>query len=120
MASAAQAVRAQDLQGFKYFQLLQPLLARLHDHATARDKAGNRRLHFDQYAALVLFYFFNPILTSLKGLQQLEVLEALEVLGPHGLRGRSHGSAPEVRPARSRDRCPAHSSREPDAYPHGL
>src|SRR4051794_19211483 len=70
MTSAAQPVRAQDLQGFKYFQLLQPLLARLHDHATARDKAGNRRLHFDQYAALILFYFFNPLLTSLKGLQQ--------------------------------------------------
>jgi len=49
MASAAQPVRAQDLQGFKYFQLLLPLLPRLHDHATARDKAGNRRLHFDEY-----------------------------------------------------------------------
>jgi len=78
MASAAQAVRAQDLQGFKYFQLLQPLLARLHDHATARDKAGNRRLHFDQYAALVLFYFFNPILTSLKGLQQASDLAQVQ------------------------------------------
>jgi Transposase DDE domain len=78
MASAAQPVRAQDLQGFKYFQLLQPLLARLHDHATARDKAGNRRLHFDQYAALILFYFFNPILTSLKGLQQASDLAKVQ------------------------------------------
>jgi len=78
MASAAQPVRAQDLQGFKYFQLLLPLLPRLHDHATARDKAGNRRLHFDQYAALILFYFFNPILTSLKGLRQASDLAKVQ------------------------------------------
>src|SRR5947209_4614548 len=68
-------VAAKDLQGFKYFDLVMPLLARLHEDGTARDKAGNRQLFFDQYAALLLLYFFNPILTSLRGLQQATELD---------------------------------------------
>jgi hypothetical protein len=68
-------VQAQDLQGFKYFKLLNPLLERLHDLGTERDKAGNRQLCFDHYAALVLLYFFNPILTSLRGIQQASTLD---------------------------------------------
>jgi hypothetical protein len=68
-------LNAKDLQGFKYFKLLNPLLERLHEHATQRDKAGNRQLFFDQYAALHLLYFFNPILTSLRGIQQASALD---------------------------------------------
>jgi hypothetical protein len=64
------APRDRDLRGFKYFRLLGPLLQGLHDHATARDAAGNRRLHFDQLVSLLLLYFFSPTLTSLRGLQQ--------------------------------------------------
>jgi hypothetical protein len=72
------AVSANALQGFKYFDRLRPLLDRLHDHATQRDKAGNRRLFYDQYAALLLFYFFNPILTSLRGLQRATDLDKVQ------------------------------------------
>ena len=68
-------VQAKDLRGFKYFKLLTPLLERLHDHGTARDKAGNRELFFDQYGALLLLYFFNPLLTSLRGIQQASTLD---------------------------------------------
>ena len=50
----------------------------LHDAGTARDQAGNRRLFFDQYAALLLLYFFNPILTSLNGLQQASALDKVQ------------------------------------------
>jgi len=60
----------QDLTAFKYFDLLQPLLAKLHDAGTERDRAGNRLLFYDQYASMVLLYFFNPVLTSLRGIQQ--------------------------------------------------
>src|SRR5271155_5665724 len=63
-------VRASDLRGLKYFKILGPLLERLHDEATQRDRAGNRQLFFDQYASLLLLYFFNPIVTSLRGIQQ--------------------------------------------------
>ncbi len=60
----------QDLVGFKYFDLVQPLLKTLHDVGTERDRAGNRDLFCDQYASLLLMYFFNPVLTSLRGIQQ--------------------------------------------------
>ena len=60
----------QDLQAFKYFDLLQPLLGELHDAGTERDRAGNRRLFYDQYASMLLLYFFNPVVTSLRGIHQ--------------------------------------------------
>src|SRR5262249_30604616 len=68
-------LQAKDLQGFKYFKLLNPLLERLHDVGTRRDTAGNRQLFFDQYGALLLLYFFNPLLTSLRGIQQASTLD---------------------------------------------
>jgi Transposase DDE domain len=71
-------LRAEQLQGFKYFALLRPLLEHLHTHACDRDRAGNRRLFYDQYAALLLFYFFNPLLTSLRGLQHASALEKVQ------------------------------------------
>ncbi|HEX4142583.1 MAG TPA: IS4 family transposase [Pirellulales bacterium] len=58
------------ITGLKYFDKLAPLLKRLHDDACARDRAGNRKLHYDQYCLLMLLYFFNPVITSLRGLQQ--------------------------------------------------
>jgi hypothetical protein len=67
-------IREKDLHGLKYFRLVGPLLDRLHHDATARDHAGNRRLYFDHYAGLLLLLFFNPILTSLRGLQQASAL----------------------------------------------
>ena len=51
-------IKETDLHGFKHFKLLLPVLEKLHDHACDRDKAGNRILHFDQYAPLVLLYSF--------------------------------------------------------------
>lgn len=68
MAGKRQPIRERDLQGFKYFKKFLPLLDRLHDAATARDLAGNRTLHFDQYVALQLIFFFSPIVTSTRGL----------------------------------------------------
>lgn len=71
-------VRAKDIQGLKYFQRLRPLLERLHDAGTERDRAGNRTLFFDDYAALILLYFFNPVLTSLRSLQQASCLQKVQ------------------------------------------
>ena len=72
------ALQPEQLQGYKYFARLRPLLERLHGHACQRDRAGNRRLHYDHYAALLLFYFFNPILTSLRGLQRASALDKVQ------------------------------------------
>jgi hypothetical protein len=73
-------VHEKDLQGFKYFDRLFPLLERLHDVGTVRDKAHNRDLHLDQYTALLLLYFFNPILSSLRGIQQASSLAKTQKL----------------------------------------
>lgn len=58
------------LQGTRMIQQMRHLLTRLHGAATARDRAGNRQLFFDQYLSLLLLYFFTPALHSLRGLQQ--------------------------------------------------
>ena len=71
-------IKEEDLQGFKHFKLLLPALEKLHGHACQRDKAGNRKLHYDQLAALILLYFFNPIVTSLRGIQQTSELRKVQ------------------------------------------
>jgi len=73
-------ITAQQLQGFKYFRLVPPLLERLQHIGTERDRAGNRELFFDQYAALLLLYFFNPVLTGLRSLQQASDLDKVQKL----------------------------------------
>jgi hypothetical protein len=73
-------IKAKELQGLKYFRLLVPLLAHLHHDATARDRAGNRQLFFDQYACLLLLYFFNPIVTSLRAIQRASSIEKVQRL----------------------------------------
>lgn len=67
-------IRDPEITGLKYFKKLLPLLERLHDDGCVRDKAGNRQLHFDQYCTLILLYLFNPVVTSLRGLQQASEL----------------------------------------------
>jgi hypothetical protein len=73
-------IEEEDLHGFKHFKLLTPVLAALHEDGCSGDKAGNRILHFDQYAALILLYFFNPIVTSLRGIQQTSELGKVQRL----------------------------------------
>src|SRR5271170_5156703 len=73
-------VSERQITGLKYFAKLAPLLERLHDDACARDRAGNRKLHYDQYCLLILLYFFNPVVTSLRGLQQASTLRKVQKL----------------------------------------
>lgn len=71
-------VKASQLQGLRFFKKIRPLLDSLHDIGTARDRAGNRDLHMDQYGVLVLMWMFNPLLTSLRGLQQASTLKDVQ------------------------------------------
>ncbi len=71
-------LRDKDLGGLKYFKVLGPLLDRLPTNATQRDRAGNRRLHFDPYAGLILLAFFSPLVDSLRGLQQARRLAKVQ------------------------------------------
>jgi hypothetical protein len=73
-----QPIDEKKLKHLKHFKKLLPLLDRLHDHATERDKAGNRDLHFDQYISLELLFFFNPIVTSMRGLVQASKLKKVQ------------------------------------------
>ena len=79
-----------DLIGFKplkkFISLLEPLHSNRQHH--------NRDLHFDQYAALILLYFFNPVLTSLRGMQQVSHFD--KVKKSLGIKGASIGSLSEA------------------------
>jgi hypothetical protein len=75
---AGRRIREEDITGLKYFDKLKPLLQRLHDVGCKRDSAGNRELHYDEYAMLVLLFLFNPIITSLRGLQQASELKNVQ------------------------------------------
>jgi hypothetical protein len=74
----APELREQDVQGLKYFDQLAPLLQRLHDVGCERDRAGNRSLHFDHYCMFVLLFLFNPVVTSLRALQQASQLKNVQ------------------------------------------
>jgi len=66
------------LKGFKYFQPLWPLLRKL----PPDQSHPPRKLHYDQYLSLILFYFFNPVLTGLRSIQKASQLEKVQkVLG---------------------------------------
>ena len=83
-ATPSPSMTEETLQGFKYFRVLAPLLAHLRPIGTERDRAGNRQLFDKQYASLLLLYFFNPVVTSLRGLQQTTTLAKVqERLGVH-------------------------------------
>jgi len=71
-------VREKDVTGLKYFDKLAPLLARLHKVGCQRDKAGNRKLHFDQYCMLVLLFLFNPVVRSLRAIEQASELRKVQ------------------------------------------
>ena len=71
-------ITERQITGLKYFDKLAPLLERLHDDGCAHDRAGNRQLHYDQHCLLILLYLFNPVVTSLRGLQQASELAKVQ------------------------------------------
>jgi Transposase DDE domain len=87
-------IREKDLKGLKYFKVLGPVLDCLHADATGRDRAGNRRLFYDQYACLLLLFFFNPVVKSLRGIQQASTLDKVQRL--FGCSRASRGSLSEA------------------------
>lgn len=80
MAEKREPVRSRDVQGLKYLDMLLPLLDELHEVGCQRDKAGNRKLHYDQYCLLVLLCLFSPVLRSLRALQQASQLRKVQQL----------------------------------------
>jgi len=75
---ATSKIQEKDVRGLKYFDKLAPMLERLHDIGCGRDKAHNRSLHYDQYCMLILLFFFNPVVKSIRGLQQASDLKNVQ------------------------------------------
>lgn len=69
-----QPITEKDIQGFKYLRAFEDLLEPLRQIPAH----GNRQFHIHQYVSLLLLYFFNPVLTSLRGLQQATGLENVQ------------------------------------------
>jgi len=61
----------QELKGYKYQK---KFTKKLEVHRDA-ESSKNRELRFDNYIALLLFYFYNPVITSLRGIQQASELK---------------------------------------------
>ncbi len=78
MSARRKKIKESQLQGFKYFKAISAMLENLHDAGCHRDRAGNRKLHMDQYISLVLLYLFNPICSSLRAMQQASELKKVQ------------------------------------------
>ena len=63
-SASRQGVDPRKLEGFKLLRPMSDLLK-----ALRTEGKKDRNLEFDHYVSLLLFYFFNPTLTSLRGLQ---------------------------------------------------
>jgi len=88
--SAKPHIAANTLQGFKYLKNLFPILQRYHEV----EKHHNRKLYFDQYLALIILYFFNPVLTSLRAIQQSTTIKTVQK--KLGVKSTSLGSLSEA------------------------
>ena len=82
-------LREKHLQAYKFFERLHDLFDALRPCAAH----FNRKLHFDEYALSVLFYFFNPAITSMRGLQMVTGFK--KVQKALGIRRMSLGSMSE-------------------------
>jgi hypothetical protein len=71
-------IKGTDLTGLRDFKSLKPLLERLHEVGCERDASNNRKLHMDEYCLLVLAWLYNPIVDSLRGLQQCSDIKSVQ------------------------------------------
>lgn len=74
MSRRKPTIKPRDVQGAKYLTQILDLLRPLHEHRPD----PKRMLHYDELCAWLLLYFFTPILTSLRGLQQASMLEQIQ------------------------------------------
>lgn len=70
-------IKPSDLTHLRELSHVASLLEPLHEMGTARDKARNRQLHMDHYCLLVLMWMFNPVIDSLRGMQQASELDVV-------------------------------------------
>jgi hypothetical protein len=66
------------VEGARYLRRIFPVLRQLQGREVERDRAGNRELQYSHYVSLVLLSLFNPLLQSLRGLQQASTLRKVQ------------------------------------------
>jgi hypothetical protein len=71
-------VEGAPIQGVRYLQSVFRILRQLKGREVERDRAGNRRLEYGQFASLLLLSLFNPVLQSLRGLQRASDLRKVQ------------------------------------------
>src|SRR4051812_40931457 len=71
-------IKHSDLTGLRDLAAMARLLEPLHAIGAERDGAGNRSLHMDHYCLLVLMWLYNPVVDSLRGLQQASDLKEVQ------------------------------------------
>ena len=69
MPETGKELTEKDIVCLGHLRRVFPLLDKLKDVGCARDTAGNRELHFNDYCKLVLVYTWNPLIKSIRGLQ---------------------------------------------------
>ena len=73
---------------------IRSLFSHLHDHGCARDKAKNRKLHYDELLTLVILALFQPLARSQRALSQISDLKS--VRKRFGIRHAAVGSISEA------------------------
>lgn len=66
---AAQERAASRLGAARLIKPLREMLQQIHLAGTERDRAGNRKFFYDHYVSLLLLYYFNPALSSMRAMQ---------------------------------------------------
>jgi hypothetical protein len=72
--ASASSLKEKDVLCLGHLQRVLPMLDRLHEVGCERDTAGNRELFFDGYVKLVLLYLWNPLIDSMRTLQEATAL----------------------------------------------
>src|SRR3954465_10523517 len=65
----AEDTAARRLRAVRMIRPLRRLLRLIHPAGTERDRAGNRTFFYDHYLSLLLLYFVNPSLNTMRALQ---------------------------------------------------
>lgn len=71
-------IKPSDLHQLKSLGGLKQLLKPLREIGCQRDKANNRTLHMDQYCLLLAAWLFNPVVSSMRGIQQVSCLKKVQ------------------------------------------
>ncbi len=92
-----EALKEKDIVCLGHLKRVFPLLDALKDVGCERDRAGNRELFFSDYVKLVLLYTWNPLIDSIRGLQEAAALPRVaKTLGIKRFSAGSFSESPRV------------------------